>query len=104
MRLRSLIIPAFTAALILFSQVSSSSSHGPIYGSQLMTEQERIEHRDKLRNAKTREEREQIRLEHHEKMKERARAQGITLPDKPPASGGSMGPGSGMGPGGRGGR
>ncbi len=71
-----------------------------IYGSGLMTKQERAEYRAKLRAAKTEEEREQIRKEHHERMKERAKAQGVTLPDEPPAIGGGMGPGGGgMGPG-----
>lgn len=68
-----------------------------IYGNQLMTEQERIEHRERMRAAKTKEEREQIRRDHHRLMKERGRARGITLPDEPPADGGGMGPG-GMGP------
>ncbi|MHB8121071.1 MAG: hypothetical protein ACYDG4_02865 [Desulfuromonadaceae bacterium] len=73
-----------------------------IYGSQLMTRQERVEFRAKMRAAKTAEEREQIRLQHHERMKERAKAKGITLPDAPPAMGGGMGTGGGMGPGGMG--
>ena len=72
-----------------------------IYGSQLMTQQERTEYRARMRTAKTAEEREQIRKEHHEQMKERAKSRGVTLPDDPPARGGGMGPG-GMGPGGGG--
>jgi outer membrane PBP1 activator LpoA protein len=81
-----------------------------VYGSQLMTQQERTEHRNKMRAAKTAEEREQIRKEHHALMKERAKAKGITLPDEPPAGGmmgqggGMMGPGGGMGSGGGRGR
>lgn len=77
-----------------------------IYGSQLMTEQERMEYRNRMRAAKTAEEREQIRKEHHERMKVRAKEQGLTLPDEPPYPGGGMGPGpgpggmGGMGPGG----
>lgn len=63
-----------------------------VYGSQLMTRKERSEHRAKMRAAKTSEEREQIRKEHHERMKERARERGVTLPDDPPARGGGMGP------------
>ncbi|TNF37913.1 MAG: hypothetical protein EP315_01925, partial [Gammaproteobacteria bacterium] len=43
-----------------------------IYGSQLMTEQERNEYRNRMRAAKTEQEREQIRNEHHERMKIRA--------------------------------
>jgi hypothetical protein len=72
-----------------------------IYGSQIMTQQERDAFRMKMRGAKTPEEREQIRLEHHEKMKKIAKERGLTLPDEPPAQGGGMGPG-GMGPGGMG--
>jgi hypothetical protein len=71
-----------------------------IYGSQLMTAKERNEFRSRMRSAKTAQEREQIRAEHHERMKVRAKERGVTIPDEPPARGGGMGPGSGMGPGG----
>jgi hypothetical protein len=75
----------------------------PIYGSQLMTRQERIEYRNQMRAMKTQEERNAFRLEHHKQMQERARERGVTLPDTPPAAGGGMGPGGGgMGPGGGG--
>lgn len=72
-----------------------------IYGSELMTPRERAAFRTKLRNARSFTEREQIRLDHHKAMQARAKAQGLTLPDTPPALGGGMGPGGGgMGPGG----
>jgi len=80
-----------------------------IYGSQLMTREERAEYRAKMRSLKTKEEREALRMEHHQKMQERAKSMGKTLPDMPPAQGGGMmmkpcsgaGPcGGGMGPGG----
>ena len=58
-----------------------------IYGSQLMTKKERAEHRTKMRSLKTKEEREAFRAEHHQKMQERAREMGKTLPDMPPAQG-----------------
>lgn len=78
-----------------------------IYGYELMTGQERAEYQRSMRAAKTEQERETLRLEHHQKMQERAKAQGKTLPDMPPADRGPgmMGPGGGkgMGPGGRGG-
>ncbi len=57
-----------------------------VYGSELMTQQERNEYQNRMRSAKT--------------QQERAKAQGKTLPDMPPAG---MGPGSRMGPGGGGG-
>jgi len=75
-----------------------------IYGSQLMTDQERVEYRARMRATKTPEEREQIRKEHHQAMRERAKAQGLTLPDEPPVGGGLRGQGMGMGPGGGRGR
>ena len=77
----------------------------PVFGAQIMTEQERAEHRERMRAAGTPEEREQVRLEHHKQMVERARERGITLPEEPPArggmgpGGGGMRPGAGMGPG-----
>jgi len=82
-----------------------------IYGSQLMTQQERNEYRARMRAAKTEQEREQIRNEHHKQMQVRAKERGVTLPDVPPprgsgqgrgmgpGPGGGMGPGNGMGPG-----
>ena len=77
-----------------------------IYGSELMTPQERAEYHNRMRAMKTEQEREAFRQEHHKQMQERARAQGKTLPDTPPAGrepgmGPGMGPGGGMmGPGG----
>jgi len=114
---RPLMVSALATALSLSTGFALASDPTPtqekaqaqkqeqIYGSQLMTQQERNEHRTKMRAAKTAEEREQFRKEHHEAMKERAKARGVTLPDEPPARGGGMGPGgAGMGPGGGRGR
>ncbi len=72
-----------------------------VYGSQLMTKQERNEYRNKVRTAKTAKEREQIRQEHHKLMSKRAKKQGVTLPDEPPAMGSHRGMGSGKGMGSR---
>ncbi|WP_027714295.1 hypothetical protein [Desulfuromonas sp. TF] len=76
-----------------------------IYGSQLMTPEERTDFSARMRAATTEEERERIRREHHEQMKERAKQQGITLPEEPPerGMGRGMGPGGGMGGDGMGG-
>ena len=77
-----------------------AADDAPIYGSQLMTQQERQEFRTRMRNAASAEEREQIRNEHHEQMRKRAAEMGVELPEQPPARGGKgMGPGQGMGPG-----
>jgi len=70
-----------------------------VYGWQLMSEQERKEHRTKMQSMKTAEERERYRIEHHKKMEERAKKQGVTLPAKPQQQGGGKGMG-GQGPGG----
>jgi len=79
---------------------TASAQEAPVYGSQLMTEQERLEYRERMRAARTPEEREQIRLDHHARMQERAEEMGVTLPDGPPMSGmgQGMGRGQGMGP------
>ena len=72
-----------------------------IYGSELMTEKERNEYRQRMRSAKTEQEREKIRTEHHNRMLARAKERGVKIPDEPPVKGGGMGPGAGgMGPGG----
>ena len=102
----TLIISALASALILSTSYNFAADQQQVYGSQLMTQQERLEYHARLRDAKTAAEREQIRNEHHKRMQERASAQGKTLPDEPPARGGGMGsgggnwPGGGMGPGG----
>lgn len=67
-----------------------------MYGWELMTPEERAEHRAKIRSFNSEEERERFRLEHHKEMEERARARGVTLPDMPSTS-----QGRGMGPGGK---
>lgn len=64
-----------------------------IYGWQLMTPEERTEHRAKMRAAKTDAEREKIRKEHHDKMKARAKERGATLPEEPRPRGDGAGPG-----------
>ncbi len=70
-----------------------------IYGSQLMTVQERNEHQQQMRSLKTQQERDQFRSEHHTKMLERAKERGVTLPDAPPARGKGAGPRAGNAPG-----
>ena len=66
-----------------------------IYGSQLMTQQERAAYQARMRTLKTEREHEAYRLEHHKKMQERAKAQGVTLPEAPPNPRPGMGPGPG---------
>jgi hypothetical protein len=101
----SLVISTLAVAISLTSGVTLAADPEPakktpqakeqVYGSQLMTEQELSQHRTKMRTAKTAEEREKIRKEHHEQMKERAKERGLTLPDEPPARGGGMGQSAG---------
>ncbi|MEW6163686.1 MAG: hypothetical protein AB1642_01345 [Pseudomonadota bacterium] len=98
-----------TAALVValglpaVTVFAADVQEAPIFGSQMMTQQERMEYRTRMQAAKTLEEREQIRAEHHAQMVTRAKAQGITLPETPPTMGGGRGPGGGgMGPGGGG--
>src|SRR5512134_2621441 len=100
------VLAAFLAPQPVLPQANYGSE---IYGSQLMTTQERDQYRDRMRAAKTDAERERIRAEHHERMNERAKSRGLSLPDQParggygagPGAGGGMGtgPGGGMGAG-----
>lgn len=96
------------ALAVMSTGTALAQNPAPIYGSQLMTQQERIEYRTQMRAMKTQEERNAFRLEHHRKMQERAKEKGLTLPDTPPAAGAGAGMGrgggGGMGPGAGGGR
>ena len=91
-------------SLFVLLPLQVSNSGDTVYGWQLMTEQERIEHRNKMRGMKTKEERETYRSEHHMRMQERAKERGVTLPGQPQPrgkgmreSGGGKGKGSGGG-------
>ena len=87
MRRHLVMTTAFAFALLVpaVAGAQTATSDGPpVYGSQLMTEQERQEQRQRMRNATSEEERQQIRAEHHNRMQERARQQGVTLPEQPP--------------------
>ena len=85
------------AALALFYVGLASAQ--TYYGSQLMTPQERAEHRATMRSLPP-SEREAYRAEHHEAMKERANSMGLSIPDQPPSYGrgyGRRSPGYGYG-------
>lgn len=109
MKTKQVIVAALACALILPSNFTLAAEQTTereriqteeqehIYGSQMMTEQERHEYQARMRAAKTNQEREQIRMEHHERMSKRAKAQGLSLPETPPAKGGGMMPGGGHG-------
>jgi len=77
-----------------------------IYGSQLMTPQERAEYRDRMRSM-TPSQRAKFRQEHRRRMDQRARQRGVRLPsrDGDQGNGGGTrkrpGSGGGMGGGGR---
>lgn len=98
---------ALAAAPLIWSGAAQSQDQAQIYGSQLMTDVERIEYQSKMRSLKTDKERDAFRSEHHEKMKVLATEKGITLPAVPPAvgagnkfnSGAGAGSNSGLGAG-----
>jgi len=73
--------------LFVFSGLSSitvaKDSEDFVYGRQLMTKQELVEHRAKMHSMKTRQEREAYRQKHHERMKKRAQEKGVVLPERP---------------------
>jgi hypothetical protein len=95
-----------SVVLTAHAQMSAQTqTRQQVYGSQLMTPQERTELRARMWAAQSAQQREQIRAEHHARMQARARERGVILPDRPPGYGygGGMGPGMGPGMGGMGG-
>jgi len=86
------------AALCLLSGAAAAAGE-TTYGSQLMTPQERIEHRNALRSRQTDAAREAYRSQQHERMQAPAQEQGARLPETPPARGaGANRRAAGMGP------
>ncbi len=67
-----------------------------VYGYQLMTPKERSDYMTRIHSARSFEERERLRIEHHRLMQERARNRNLRLPDMPQSPG--RGPGGGPGP------
>lgn len=95
------IVFLLACALLVFGSPLAQAEEF-VFGRELMTQEELTEHRAKMRTL-TGEEREAYRLEHHEKMQERAKQRGVTIPDEPAIRGKGMLRGGGMGQG-RGGR
>lgn len=71
-------------AAMLTGAMAQQQPDAAIYGSQLMTTQERLQYREQLRQARTTQEREQIRAQHHREMQKRARRMGVSLPGTVP--------------------
>lgn len=65
---------------------AATYSSPAVFGWQLMTPGEREAYWTKMRAAKTPEDRAKLRAEHHKEMLERARKQGVTLPEVPPSA------------------
>ena len=73
----------FIFTLCITFPAASVFAEDQVYGWQMMSEQERQEHRTKIQNMKTEKERNQYRLEHHKKMEQRAKEQGKTIQNMP---------------------
>lgn len=92
-------LAALLAALALTTGAALAAGPAQAPGRQFMTEQEQAEMRIRMQNATTEEERDRIRAEEHALIRERAAAQGITLPETPLSQGQGAGQGPGAGPG-----
>lgn len=99
MTARAAVIALSLAAMAPLTTMAMAQNTDQVYGSQLMTQQERFEYRQRLQNANTAAARERIRAEHHQRIQERAKGQGIKLPEQPPAQGMHQGSGMGVGQG-----
>jgi hypothetical protein len=93
MNIKSIIKFAITTTLILSSRLVLAiapiitQDQEQVYGSQLMTQQEKTEIQSKMRAAKTSAEKEQIRKDNHLRMQERAKEQGVILSTRKPNRG-----------------
>lgn len=96
-RITSFVVLALLALLGSAAVPHLAVAEEQIYGSQMMTPDERNDYQSRMRSAGSDAEREQIRAEHHERMRVRAEKMGVDIPDEPPARG--MGQGKGMGQG-----
>lgn len=102
---QSKLIRSLVAACLVLgagSTFAADAAGEQVFGSQLMTQQERNEYRLRMQSAKTPEDQARIRAEHHESMQARAHERGVTLPATPPERGAGRGMGPGMGGGGPG--
>ncbi len=81
------IAAAIASMSLTLSTSGFAQSDAPVYGHQLMTEEERAAHRRKMRNADTDNEREKICTEHRAMMAARAKEKGVDLPRKGPRRG-----------------
>ncbi|MCW8952804.1 MAG: hypothetical protein OQK53_08880 [Rhodospirillales bacterium] len=100
----ALMFALIATALTLSAQAhAQSDSQGQtVYGWELMSPEERVEHQRQMREAKTVEERQQIQAAHRDKMQQRATERGVKLPCQGvdcPRGPGRGGSGAGMGPG-----
>jgi hypothetical protein len=91
----SKLLTALLAALTLTAGAAMAADPVPTTGRQFLTEQEQAEMRTRMQNATTEQERTRIRAEQHLMIRERAAAQGIVLPETPPAHGQGAGAGAG---------
>ena len=96
MKARTIVRIGLFAACLPLAGFTLAEQERNVYGWELMSPQEREAHREKMRSFQTEQEREQSRMEHHQRMQERAEEQGVTLPDMPHARGSGQG-GAGQG-------
>jgi len=82
-----------TMTVALFAAEQAAPKSEPIYGYRIMSGEERDGYRERMRNARSADERQTIRDEHRKLMEGRAKERGVTLPEP-------RGPGAGKGPGG----
>ena len=81
----TLIMSTLAATLFLSTGLAAAEPQ-QAYSGPLMTQQEMFGFHERMRYARTPQEREQIRNEHHQKMQARAQARGFLIPDRPQAN------------------
>ncbi len=95
MNRRQSLVVLFAAAAVIATHglaFAQQGSNRPLWGQEMLTEQERNQFHLEMRNAKTEQERLQIREQHQQMIHARARERGLKIP---PATGQGQGMGQG---------
>lgn len=78
------------ALALVVAMPAMAEDDAPVFGRQLMTQEELQEHHRMMQSLDTPEARQEYREQHHQRMLERARERGVTLPEEPGMPGKGM--------------
>lgn len=96
---RSIVALSLVVAALTIMPPAPASAGDDLPGSELLTRQEQVEYRQRMRGMLSAGEQDQIRRHYEALIRQRAKDQGVTMPGQPQTGGpgpGAEGPGSGV--------